>query len=320
MKYRIKITNDCNANCSYCFNKDHKKNDFINVKQLKQFLKFNKDITSKKSVHVMGGEPTVHPEFFDIMKMFKKYFHKIYVFTNGINIFNNKKILKEFIKFVEDSRCYPTFNGNIFKLEWVDILLDSKIFSYSVKFVIENKDNSEVFEKIESIIQKNKQIKIIISTDSSLNIFDETIKKEYQKHVYRSFKYLIERFEKHDVKWSYDNSIPYCFTDKDIVNLFNELNILDIFGCLRDYNFGYIDTDFSLALCSGFQEYSSNLFDEKGNPKTHNKVKEILNELHKERIYRLSQSKQCKNCPVIYLCNGSCYSNIILKEKENGNS
>ena len=32
----------------------------------------------------MGGEPTLHPDFNSIMKIAKKYFNQVYLFTNAL--------------------------------------------------------------------------------------------------------------------------------------------------------------------------------------------------------------------------------------------
>ncbi len=106
----IVLNFNCNNTCKYCFINDIKsdvkksslyvearklKLFFDNVKELKYFK--NKDI----EIILTGGEPTLNPDFFNILKLLDSYsfIKKVYILSNGtsnkdlyINSFN---ILKE---------------------------------------------------------------------------------------------------------------------------------------------------------------------------------------------------------------------------------
>ena len=89
----ILITNSCNQKCSYCFAADEfkkKKNQEIKLSNFKKVLDFLKK-SDDNIVRLMGGEPTLHSRFKDIIEYSLKNKFLVQIFTNGI--FNNN-ILK----------------------------------------------------------------------------------------------------------------------------------------------------------------------------------------------------------------------------------
>lgn len=85
----ILFTNFCNLNCDYCFAKGalgegkHTKNSYISLDNLRTALDFFKK--SKLSrVGVIGGEPTLHPEFEKAFKAILDNGYEIVLYSNGV--------------------------------------------------------------------------------------------------------------------------------------------------------------------------------------------------------------------------------------------
>ncbi len=89
------LTDVCNLKCPYCFANEFvgRKANEITIENFKKALDF---IATKpnQSVGLIGGEPTLHSKFRDILKMLinDERFEKIILFTNGIEL---DKYLKE---------------------------------------------------------------------------------------------------------------------------------------------------------------------------------------------------------------------------------
>ncbi|WP_026766445.1 radical SAM protein [Selenomonas ruminantium] len=82
----------CNYRCSYCFGKKKKidKNKFSTLEEIKQAIKYISDLNRPSyDLTLAGGEPTIHPHFFDILQlsneMLKERLNKILIITNGSN-------------------------------------------------------------------------------------------------------------------------------------------------------------------------------------------------------------------------------------------
>lgn len=65
------ITTDCNKGCPYCFAAQHRKehqHQYMDLDLIKKFL----DKTERKHIKLLGGEPTLHPQFQEILEELKK--------------------------------------------------------------------------------------------------------------------------------------------------------------------------------------------------------------------------------------------------------
>lgn len=91
----ILLTNFCNQNCSFCFARKEmesplkKEISFSDFKLLVKLLKKNSILT----VNFLGGEPTIHSRFIQIIEYSLKHFFFIHIYTNGIFPPNVKKTL-----------------------------------------------------------------------------------------------------------------------------------------------------------------------------------------------------------------------------------
>lgn len=94
----LEITSKCNQNCIHCFMADDLNKNFITFEKLKECIDGLYEL-GVKTIALSGGEPTLHPDFLDILEYINKYDIKIALLTNGsnineemINILKNKNV------------------------------------------------------------------------------------------------------------------------------------------------------------------------------------------------------------------------------------
>ena len=80
-KVYIEITNCCNLNCSFC-SPVTKEKRYMTTSEFEHILKEVKKVTDYIYLHVKG-EPLLHPNLIDILKLAEKYHLKITLTTNG---------------------------------------------------------------------------------------------------------------------------------------------------------------------------------------------------------------------------------------------
>jgi hypothetical protein len=76
VNFDIDITYECNLSCKYCnrlcgtkFNK----NDFMSVSQLEKYIvAVLPHISSVSRINILGGEPTLHPQIFEVLDLLVK--------------------------------------------------------------------------------------------------------------------------------------------------------------------------------------------------------------------------------------------------------
>ena len=98
----VSLTYHCNANCEYCYSKGLKKDmpnhiTFENFKRIVQWLKKQ----GRNKIIVFGGEPTIHPEFKNILQYCEDEDMEIGVLTNGLFKKDISDMLaKDFVKII----------------------------------------------------------------------------------------------------------------------------------------------------------------------------------------------------------------------------
>lgn len=85
------ITDICNLNCNYCFANSFVNGDSVNhisVETFTHILDFVEKSKTKEHLGLIGGEPTLHPKFADLLKIVnaRETIEDVVVFTNGLKI------------------------------------------------------------------------------------------------------------------------------------------------------------------------------------------------------------------------------------------
>ena len=96
----------CNLKCKFCYiEKNPYKNndDFMDLEKIKQSLQFVKG-KALNSIYLTGGEPLMHPDFNQILRMCLKI-SNVTVMSNGIMI-NDKKA--RFLRKIDDESHFET--------------------------------------------------------------------------------------------------------------------------------------------------------------------------------------------------------------------
>jgi uncharacterized radical SAM superfamily Fe-S cluster-containing enzyme len=113
-------TSKCNLGCSICFS--HTKSAPKDI-PLDEVSRMAKSIKSKKTIVIVGGEPTVHKDITEIVKIFSKAGHFVEFFTNGIKLEDLdylKRLKKSGVGIVQigvdslsDDEVYRTMRGEV---------------------------------------------------------------------------------------------------------------------------------------------------------------------------------------------------------------
>lgn len=95
-KYWVRLTRLCNNNCVFCLDKQNQNGSFLKLRDIKNELKRGRRQGIKKLI-LSGGEPTLHPNYLEILKFGKQIgYQEIQTVTNG-RLFTYKNFLKQSI-------------------------------------------------------------------------------------------------------------------------------------------------------------------------------------------------------------------------------
>lgn len=77
----LQITTKCNMTCDHCCYSCNKNGKHADWETVVDMVSFARDWT--ESISIGGGEPTLHPRFFDILKMCLEDFDYVWMASNG---------------------------------------------------------------------------------------------------------------------------------------------------------------------------------------------------------------------------------------------
>ena len=80
----LELTEACNLRCIHCYDGDEHKDDVVkrlSFEEWKNILMQLKELNCKK-IQFIGGEPTVYPHFFDLLKYAVSIGHKVEIYSN----------------------------------------------------------------------------------------------------------------------------------------------------------------------------------------------------------------------------------------------
>ena len=87
----VDATHSCNSKCNMCFNPDRPEPPL----NLEYYEKCVSQLPTKTEIVLIGGEPTLHPRFFDVIRTTFKYGHGVYLSTNGKILSKNMDFARE---------------------------------------------------------------------------------------------------------------------------------------------------------------------------------------------------------------------------------
>lgn len=156
-KIYIEITNICNLNCSFC-PITHRKKEQMNLTNFETIIKKIHSHTNLVCLHVKG-EPLLHNNFQDLLKILEKYNLKTNITTNGTLIKEKYEILKnsKAVRQINISLHSANQNKNLSPTYFQDIFesidkLPHIIISYrlwNLKNITENDINNNIIKALE---------------------------------------------------------------------------------------------------------------------------------------------------------------------------
>ena len=291
---RVYITEQCNAKCPNCFNKINRGNLSMDIEHFRKICDY---FSSKgvKRIKIMGGEPTIHPEFKELMIIAQEYFQQVFLFTNAINdgIFN-------FNPRESDSIIY---NFTFHKLWDNSKFLMDKMGKRAFEIQIRNNTNiDEVILYLKNI--NSCDIYSVITLDCTSNIFD------HRAILIEKINRLQEFLVKNECNNSMDHRIPLCFLyNSNIV-----VPTLNFSVCSLECS-SLIDAGYNLRFCNQSSEILLNIFQNNDIVPFQIIENALTKEFYNRQLKNLN--KICSSC-VFYgrKCNGGCFINNEKITKE----
>lgn len=109
----IEVTTKCNLRCPLCF-ANAGEGEFLSLDRIEKMMDFfiDSEFGQGEILQISGGEPTIHPDIIEILRMAKsKNFKYVMLNTNGIRIAEDEEFARQLQQFVGGFEVYLQFDG-----------------------------------------------------------------------------------------------------------------------------------------------------------------------------------------------------------------
>ena len=174
-KIYVEITNNCNLNCSFC-SPVKKTKKFMTISEFEHILKEVELKTNYIYLHVKG-EPLLHPNLIDFLKLAEKYNLKVNLTTNGTLfpiLVDKLKVCKALHKINFSLHCEqdnPNYLNELFKS--VEKLSEETIIIYRLWTLKDgnlDKKSTTIVEKIKMYYKLSPETVNKIISDKNIKI------------------------------------------------------------------------------------------------------------------------------------------------------
>lgn len=284
---RVYITENCNSKCSNCFNANTRSNATMSVSRFREICYFFKS-NGITAIKIMGGEPTIHPYFEEIMNIAQNSFQNVFLFTNAIN--------KSILNFSPRETDAIIYNFRFGKLLTKEKLLLDQPGRRSLEIQVSLSTNIDVIFKEVLRVSTNCENRInpCLTFDCTENIF-----KNRQLLIEKYLK-LWKQLEEADFIVGQDHLAPLCFIYGSNIRIPSS-------GCVcKEGCSGLIDASYNIRFCNQYSKPLGNLYRD-SSLISFEEYQKLLSEEYKS-LQSIVLNKLCNSCPFYdQYCNGGCF-------------
>lgn len=201
----IRIINECNQYCTHCMQQSGPNvKDIMSIETFENTLNFiNK--TTTKNINISGGEPTLHTNLLEFLKLALKSNKPIVLLTNGIYLIDNPELRHEIF-------CLMVKHKNLF----IQVTSVNKIYTRYIK-------KSEFIETLKKLVIF-KKVKDRVTFEDKISNAVVPIGRAMNN---------VGKFQKMDLRLN--SNAPRCFNMYNALQYFNG-NLVSTISHVKDHS------------------------------------------------------------------------------------
>lgn len=230
-KIYIEITNNCNLNCSFC-SKVEKKKKIMSIQEFEHILKEIENKTDYIYLHVKG-EPLLHPQIIEFLRLAEKYHLKVNLTTNGtlfpklVDDLKDCKALHKINFSLHSENNIPAYLTNIFesvKKLSPDVVVIYRLWTLKNGYL--DKKSTEIVEKITEFYNLPPKTVDKLKTDNNVKINSTIYVDKDNEFIWPSLKGELSTgfcyaLKTHLAILVDGTVVPCCLDSNGIINLGN---------------------------------------------------------------------------------------------------
>lgn len=207
----LEITNACNLNCSFCTNK--KGTTFMSLDDIDNYLNQIKEFSNYIYLHVLG-EPLLHPNFDQILKLLDEKDFNLQLVTNGILLNKYPNLLSH--------KCLRKLSISLHSINNINVSDD--YFDYILKLIKNN--NDKIIElRFYDLNNLDDKLTEFLNGLESLYGLESTKKNQSYKIKDKVYIYHQEMFNWPDINDTYIGENGLCHGLKDQIAILHDATV-----------------------------------------------------------------------------------------------
>jgi hypothetical protein len=276
--------------------------------QFIEWLELNQAYLGSEILKIMGGEPTIHPDFYLMTEHALRYYGTVILFTNGSTLDDNitdPHILRAHIQgrfnFIINGFTAKTFNTNFFN-------------HYALHFVVpfDEVNHKRMIKKVAEFA-KDPKAHFIISGDTGVDLLNEDVAEQYRHRYLDFWKGTIQHI---NGRYEYDHPFPNCFFTQELIDELHRLQVGPVHespSCCDRY-IGLIGTDWSLTYCNQTRIHLGNIY-----RLIIPAINRLIQTAPAQKCGIVKQlSPKCAECPSVVTCKTHCWCRQLQNNKPDG--
>lgn len=299
--FTVEVTNECNQSCFGCSNVFTHKNESLSPENWKIILEKIKPYA--RTIRFSGGEPTLHPEFFDILDITNKAGISFSIFTNGlwedkVEVIKKLKNFSNFSSFLVSfhglgSDSFSKFSGKDFSVEKYEKIIENIKYAAECGFevcssTVIGANNYMELEPLSNFLLGLGVKSLVFERYLGEDIPGISLKDDQLKFAISK----LDRLRNSGYPIILGNCIPQCYLPSSSM------------GCCAGVAFGVIDLWGNMKPCAHTPKVLGNLLNDK--------IENIWKGVEAKK-WRRNVSKDCLICKYSYICAGGCRANAEVR-------
>ncbi|MDR2971932.1 MAG: radical SAM protein [Bacteroidales bacterium] len=314
------LTEKCVRACPYCFAKEYLKESKAKMLSWENLIYITDlfESSNEKKLSLLGGEPTLHPEFVDfVLYLNQRKFH-VNVFTSGIMPAKKLNTTKEYLLKISEENlsfvCNYNHPNTSTDSETKQINAFFKTFSKYISLSFNLYQSNFDFRFLVDAILKHglkKHIRLGLAQPIP-GQRNECLTISEIREIAKNLRTQLDILEQNRISLGFDCGMPLCiFSNEDMGRLFKLNKGRVLFTCCPAIDIG---PDMQTWACFPLSNYEKrSLYDFDNVSEIIQYFSEQQNDLRKDKkgIF-----EECKTCTYFEekLCFGGCVAHLINKQ------
>lgn len=317
----LTLNRNCNFRCPWCYANGTKysNKDVMDLVKLKEIINLLESLKIKK-VTLIGGEPTLYKDLFEIIKLLSEKGISVGLITNGF-LLNSEEYVKKLkksglksinisIKGVGNKQYFSVAGLECFDhiINAIKIVMREEI-NVTVSYVL-NENNMDSVLKLVKILNENNIKNLRLSF-----CYPEVIGNEDYYHnnplvLIDKFCQIYEKLDEIFPKFILHQSLPLCIWDRAVLEKMKKKKQIKTVCQIHSKGGLIFDTDFNLLPCNALYDISIGKYGVDFNDGE--EFKKYFYSYKIESVYRKilkAPSKKCSDCVDFSDCGGGCILN-----------